>query len=275
MVVTGKISGVVNLLEYTNSKGRPSTALKFRLSGENSKIVNVVLWGKDESILPKMVLPNADVKIYGVRTKMGNQGLEIHGNDATILEIEGKQEIEPVIIRLLSVEKSDSGEIIALGIDKSKKMIQITDVAGSIGSFDLNSILECMPSKIFGNIIKIDHDSFVRKIDDDSLPKISDLRTKISEIKEGSGLCIEAIILKAPERREIQTKNGETVSLSQMFVEDDSAQIWIKAWRKQTDLLASLTSGDIITVLGVNAKPGLEEKIELVLTSYSKIMKKN
>ena len=275
LVVTGKISGVVNLLEYTNSKGRPSTALKFRLSGENDKIVNVVLWGKDESILPKMDLPNADVKIYGVRTKMGNQGLEIHGNDATILEIEGKQEIEPVIIRLLSVEKSDSGEIIALGIDKSKKMIQITDVAGSIGSFDLNSILECMPSKIFGNIIKIDHDSFVRKIDDDSLPKISDLRTKISEIKEGSGLCIEAIILKAPDRREIQTKNGETVSLSQMFVEDDSAQIWIKAWRKQTDLLASLTSGDIITVLGVNAKPGLEEKIELVLTSYSKIMKKN
>ena len=144
LVVTGKISGVVNLLEYTNSKGRPSTALKFRLSGENDKIVNVVLWGKDESILPKMVLPNADVKIYGVRTKMGNQGLEIHGNDATILEIEGKQEIEPVIIRLLSVEKSDSGEIIALGIDKSKKMIQITDVAGSIGSFDLNSILECL-----------------------------------------------------------------------------------------------------------------------------------
>ena len=275
LVVTGKISGVVNLLEYTNSKGRSSTALKFRLSGENDKIVNVVLWGKDESILPKMVLPNADVKIYGVRTKMGNQGLEIHGNDATILEIEGKQEIEPVIIRLLSVEKSDSGEIIALGIDKSKKMIQITDVAGSIGSFDLNSILECMPSKIFGNIIKIDQDSFVRKIDDDAVPTVSDLRTKISEIEEGDNLCIEAIILKSPERREIQTKNGETVSLSEMFVEDDSAQIWIKAWRKQADLLSNFTLGDIITVLGVNAKPGLEGKVELVLTSYSKIFKKN
>ena len=275
LVVTGKISGVVNLLEFTNSKGQPSTALKFRLSGENDKSVNVVLWGKDESILPKMVLPNADVKLYGVRTKIGNQGLEIHGNDATIIEIEGKQEIEPVIVRLLSVVKLDSGEITALGIDKSKKMIQINDVSGSIGSFDLNSILECMPSKIFGNIIKIDHDSFVRKIDDDTLPNISELRTKISKIKEGSGHCVEAIILKAPERREIQTKNGETVSLSEMFVEDDSAQIWIKAWRKQADLLSNFTLGDIITVLGVNAKPGLEGRIELVLTSYSKIIKKN
>ena len=60
-----------------------------------------------------------------------------------------------------------------------------------------------------------------------------------------------------------------------MFVEDDSAQIWIKEWRKQADLLVSFTLGDIITVLGVNAKPGLEGQIELVLTSYSKIIKKN
>ena len=234
-----------------------------------------MLWGKDESILPKMILSNAEIKLYGVRTKIGNQGLEIHGSDATLMEIQGKQEIEPIIVRLLSVAKSDSGATTALGIVKSKKMIQITDVSGAIEKFDQNSIIECMPSKIFGNIIKIDQDSFVRKIEDDSLPNISELRTKISEIKEENGLCIEAIILKTPERREIQTKNGETIALSEMFVEDDTAQIWVKAWRKQADLLNDFTSGDVITVLGVNAKPGLEGKIELVLTAYSKLMKKN
>ena len=275
LVVTGNLSGVVSLLEFTNSKGKPSTALKFRLKGKNQNLVNVVLWGKDESILPKMILSNAEIKLYGVRTKIGNQGLEIHGSDATLMEIQGKQEIEPIIVRLLSVAKSDSGATTALGIDKSKKMIQITDVSGAIEKFDQNSIIECMPSKIFGNIIKIDQDSFVRKIEDDSLPNISELRTKISEIKEENGLCIEAIILKTPERREIQTKNGETIALSEMFVEDDTAQIWVKAWRKQADLLNDFTSGDVITVLGVNAKPGLEGKIELVLTAYSKLMKKN
>ena len=275
LVVTGNLSGVVSLLEFTNSKGKPSTALKFRLKGKNQNLVNVVLWGKDESILPKMILSNAEIKLYGVRTKIGNQGLEIHGSDATLMEIQGKQEIEPIIVRLLSVAKSDSGATTALGIDKSKKMIQITDVSGAIEKFDQNSIIECMPSKIFGNIIKIDQDSFVRKIDDDSVPNVSELRTKISKIKEEGGLCIEAIILKTPERREIQTKSGEIVSLSEMFVEDDSAQIWIKAWRKQADLLSNFTLGDIITVLGVNAKPGLEGQIELVLTPYSKIIKKN
>jgi len=275
LVVTGNISGVISLLEFTNSKGKPSTALKFRMKGANDNLVSVVLWGKDESILPKMILPNAEIKLYGVRTKTGNQGLEIHGSDATVIEVEGKQEIEPIIVRLLSIAKSDSGATTALGIDKSKKLIQITDVSGTIEAFDSNSIIECMPSKIFGNIIKIDQDSFVRKIDDDSLPDISELRTKVSELKEGNSFCIEAIILKSPERREIQTKSGEMVALSEMFVEDDSAQIWVKAWRKQADLLNNFTLGEIITILGVNVKPGLEGKLELVLTPYSKIINKN
>ena len=275
LVVTGKINGIINLLEYKNSKGQPSSALKFRLNGQNNTLVNVVLWGKDESILPKIIVPNAEIKLFGVRTKIGNQGLEIHGNDATLIEIAGKQEIEPILIRLLSVMKSDSGTTTALGIDKSKNLIQLTDVSGVIVNFESNSVLECMPSKIFGNVIKIDQDSFVRKIEDDSLPHMSELRTKISQIKEENNFCIEAIILKAPERREIQTKSGETVALSEMFVEDDSAQIWIKGWRKQADLLNDFTLGEIITILGVNAKPGLEGRMELVLTSYSKIIKKN
>ena len=275
LVVTGNISGVISLLEFTNSKGKPSTALKFRMKGASDNLVSVVLWGKDESILPKMISPDAEIKLYGVRTKTGNQGLEIHGSDATVIEVEGKQEIEPIIVRLLSVAKSDSGATTALGIDKSKKLIQITDVSGTIEAFGSNSIIECMPSKIFGNIIKIDQDSFVRKIDDDSLPDISELRTKVSELKEGNSFCIEAIILKSPERREIQTKSGEMVALSEMFVEDDSAQIWVKAWRKQADLLNNFTLGEIITILGVNVKPGLEGKLELVLTPYSKIINKN
>ena len=275
LVVTGNISGVISLLEFTNSKGKPSTALKFRMKGASDNLVSVVLWGKDESILPKMISPNAEIKLYGVRTKTGNQGLEIHGSDATVIEVEGKQEIEPIIVRLLSIAKSDSGATTALGIDKSKKLIQITDVSGTIEAFGSNSIIECMPSKIFGNIIKIDQDSFVRKIDDDSLPDISELRTKVSELKEGNSFCIEAIILKSPERREIQTKSGEMVALSEMFVEDDSAQIWVKAWRKQADLLNNFTLGEIITILGVNVKPGLEGKLELVLTPYSKIINKN
>ena len=52
-------------------------------------------------------------------------------------------------------------------------------------------------------------------------------------------------------------------------------RVWIKGWRQQADLMDNFTLGDIITIIGVNARPGLEDKLDLVLTPYSKIIKKN
>ena len=242
LIVTGTLGSAMSLLEFTNSKGQPSKALKFRLRGQNKNLVNVVLWGKDESILPKIISQDAKVKLFGVRTKTGMQGLEIHGNDATLVDVEGDTEIQPVILRLLAVEKDQSGSITGLAIDKSKKIVRITDVTDTIGSFTKDDILECMPSKIFGNTIQIDQDSFVRKIEDDSIPTISEIRTKITDVTEGNDYSVEAIVLKAPERKEIQTKNGDNVQLSEMFVEDDSGQVWIKGWRQQADLMDNFTS---------------------------------
>mgnify|MGYP001420069965 FL=1 len=275
LIVSGTLGSAMSLLEFTNSKGQPSKALKFRLRGENKNLVNVVLWGKDESILPKIISQDAKVKLFGVRTKIGMQGLEIHGNDATLIDVEGDTEIQPVIVRLLAVEKNQSGAVSGLAINKLKKIIRITDITNTIDSFVKDDILECMPSKIFGNTMQIDQDSFVRKINDDSVPTISEIRTKISDVTEGNDYSVEAIVLKAPERKDIQTKSGENIQLSEMFVEDDSGQVWIKGWRQQADLMDNFTLGDIITILGVNVRPGLEGKLDLVLTPYSKIFKKN
>ena len=275
LIISGTLGSAMSLLEFTNSKGQPSKALKFRLRGQNKNLINVVLWGKDESVLPKVITQNAKVKLFGVRTKTGMQGLEIHGNDATIIDVEGNAEIQPVIVRLLAIEKDQSGNTTGLAIDKSKNLVRITDVANTIGSFVKDDILECMPSKIFGNTMQIDQDSFVRKIDDKHVPTVAEIRTKIIEVSEGNDYSVEAIVLKAPERKDIQTKKGDNIQLSEMFVEDDSGQVWIKGWRQQADLMDNFTLGDIITILGVNARPGLEGKLDLVLTPYSKIIKKN
>ena len=275
LVISGTINGAINLMEFTNSRGQPSKALKFRIKGQNGNNLNVVLWGKDESILPRMIATNAKVRLLGVKTKNGNLGLEIHGNDATVVEIEGNKDVGPVIIRIISVDDTSSGEKIVLGIDKSKNLFRITDVSDQLVSFTNGSVIECMPSKVFGNTIRLDQDSFTRKIEDEDMPNVSDLRTKVSDIMEGNEYCIEAIILKAPDKRELQTKNGENIMLSEMFVEDDSGQIWVKGWREQANLLDNYTLGDIVSVLGVNAKAGLEGRIELFLKPYSKIFKKN
>ena len=275
LVVSGKIDGSITTLEFTNRKGEPGKGLKMRLKGNDDATKGVVIWGKDESFLPKVIPQNAKVRLLGVRTKIGNQGLEIHGNEATLIEIEGGKESEPVIVRIATMKRNDGGKTVAVGIDNKKNMVYLTDSSNMLDSINTGDVIECMPAQVFGNAVTINNNSFVRKIDDESIPQLSSLRTKISDIKSGNNYCVEAIILKEPEKREVQTKTGETILLSEMFVEDASGQIWIKGWRNQAILLDGLSSGEIISVTAVNAKAGLEGRTELFLTPFSAVVKKN
>ena len=274
LVVSGNITGSISTLNFTNSKGQPGTGLRFSMKG-NGTTMRVVLWGKDESILPNVIPTDSKIRLLGVKTKVGNQGLEIHGNDSTIVEIDGEKEVEPIIARILSISENQIGKKLVIVIDKSKKIHKLNDSSKNLEPFNENDVIECMPSKIFGDLVTLDDNSFVRKIEDDSLPNFSDYRTKISQIIEGNDYCIEGIVLKEPERREVQTKSGESISLSQVFVGDDSAEIWLKGWREQANLIDKCTLGERFSVTGINAKSGLEGKIELFLTTFSKIKQKN
>ena len=276
LVITGMIDGVVSSMEFTNSRGQPGKALRMRLKGKDGNAMRAVLWGKDESSIPNMISQGAKVRLLGINIKNGNQGIEIHGNDSTIIEIEGGKEAQPVIARILSMETTDNGKKMILCVDNKKNIYNITDYSNSTSICKEGDVIECMPSKAYGNSITLDNNSFVRKLEnDESIPSLAKIRTKINEVKVDGNYCIEAIILKIPERREIQTKSGESILLSEMFVEDDTGQIWVKGWRNQARLIDKCELGEIISITGVNAKAGLEGRIELSLTAFSKITKKN
>ncbi len=276
LVILGEIDGVISGMEFTNSRGIPGKALRMRLKGKDGNGMRVVLWGKDESSIPNMISQSAKVRLLGVRVKSGNQGLEIHGNDATIIEIEGGKEAEPIIARVLSMSPTENGKNMILAVDNQKNLYNISDSSNSTSICVEGDVIECMPSKVYGNSIALDENSFVRKLDnDESIPSLSQLRTKINDVKVDGSYCIEAIILKVPERREVQTKTGESIALSEMFVEDDTGQIWIKGWRNQARLIDKCELGEIVSITGLNAKAGLEGRIEMFLTAFSKITKKN
>ncbi|WP_316506681.1 single-stranded DNA-binding protein [Nitrosopumilus sp.] len=276
LVVSGMVDGVISGMQFTNSRGQPRTALRMRLKGKEGSAMRVVLWGKDESSIPNMISKEAKVRLLGVRVKSGNQGLEIHGNDATIIEIEGGKEAEPVIARVLSLSKTENDDNMILAVDIKKNLYNISDFSNSTSICAEGDVIECMPSKIYGNSITLDENSFVRKLDnDESIPSLSQTRTKINDVKVDGNYCIEAIILKVPERREVQTKSGESISLSEMFVEDDTGPIWVKGWRNQARLVDKCEIGEIVSITGLNAKSGLEGRIELFVTPFSKITKKD
>ena len=276
LVISGMIDGIISGMEFTNSRGQPGKALRMRLKGKDGNGMRVVIWGKDESSIPNMISQSAKVRLLGVKIKSGNQGLEIHGNDATIIEIEGGKEAEPIIVRILSITPTENGKNMILGVDNKKNLHSISDFSNSTSICIEGDVIECMPSKIYGHSIVLDNNSFVRKLDnDESIPLLSQVRTKINDVKIDKKFCIEAIILKVPERREVQTKSGESIALSEMFVEDDTGQIWVKGWRNQARIIDKCELGEIVSITGLNAKAGLEGKIELFLTAFSKITKKD
>ena len=278
LVISGMIDGIISGMQFTNSRGQPGKALRMRLKGKDNTAMRVVLWGKDESLIPNMISQSANVKLLGVRVKSGNQGLEIHGNEATIIEIEGGKEAEPIIIRILSIATTETGKNMIIAADNKKNIYNISDFSNSTSICVEGDVIECMPSKIYGNSVTLDENSFVRKLDnDETIPSLSKIRTKISDVKADGTYCIESIVLKVPGRKEIQTKSGESISLSEMFVEDDTGQIWVKGWRIQAKLIDKCELGEIIAITGLNAKTNNfgEGRIELFLTAHSKIIKKN
>ena len=278
LVISGMIDGIISGMQFTNSRGQPGKALRMRLKGKDNTAMRVVLWGKDESLIPNMISQSANVKLLGVRVKSGNQGLEIHGNEATIIEIEGGKEAEPIITRILSITTTETGKNMIIAADNKKNIYNISDFSNSTSICVEGDVIECMPSKIYGNSVTLDENSFVRKLDnDETIPSLSKIRTKISDVKADGTYCIESIVLKVPGRKEIQTKSGESIALSEMFVEDDTGQIWVKGWRIQAKLIDKCELGEIIAITGLNAKTNNfgEGRIELFLTAHSKIIKKN
>ena len=183
LVMSGIIDGAISGMEFTNSRGQPGKALRMRLKGKDGSGMRVVLWGKDESAIPNVISQSAKVRLLGVRVKSGNQGLEIHGNDATIIEIEGG-ESKPIITRVLSISTTETGKKMILAVDSKKNTYNISDSSNSTSICVEGDVIECMPSKVYGNSITLDENSFVRKLDnDENIPSLSQLRTKINDVK--------------------------------------------------------------------------------------------
>jgi replication factor A1 len=136
-------------------------------------------------------------------------------------------------------------------------------------------MIECVPSRIFGNSVTLaKEDSYIRTIEEDStFPALSKFESKIRdvEVSQDRPYVIEAIVLQAPETIEVNTKAGETVPLASTLLGDDTAEIRLVGWRSQSPLINKLSVGDRIRAVGVTAGAGREGRTELTLRSYSSI----
>ncbi len=270
LVITGVISDTIQLIRFTNPKGQQSKALRLSIKGKYGKTMKVILWGKDESNLPKIVPIGTKTRLIGVKTKTNKYGnMEIHGNEYTVIEMNDTNQCDPMVLKILTFIENGFDHI-ALGTNSKKDIIKIKNDDNKI-DYKIDEIIEFIPSKIYGNTIIIDKNSSVKLIHE----HIIESRTKIADIKSGKEYCVEAIVLKISDKSTVRTKIGEMVEMFSMLVEDDSGNVWIKGWRDQTKLIERCLIGDIISIINVDAKDSIDGREELLLNRFSVIIKKN
>ena len=286
VVITGTISANPRVNDFVNARGEASKSLQLQVSNDaGTRTLRTVIWNVDESRLPKVFKTGTKVCMIGVRTKQGNPqygngDFEIHGDEGTTLQFSDAQEdIEVMPLRVISVgDETGRGSFLCLAADRAGSALVLT-VDNSLASSDqlgAGTMIECVPSRIFGNSVVLSKDdSYIRVADDDaSFPKLSKFEKKIKDIQVSQHPCIiEAIVLQAPETADVNTKTGETVPVTSTLLGDDTGEIRLVGWRNQSAGVNKLNVGDRVRLAGVTAGAGRDGKPELTLKPYSSVSK--
>lgn len=279
IIVTGTIKASPRVSSFTNFRGEASKVMHMQIAGSDGKTFRVVIWNVDEERLPNIMNIDAKIKLIGVRTKQGRYGdTELHGDEGTIIELlEKPEEIKIMPLRIISVSKNvdRKQDSFALALDRAKHIFTIVADDTFIEQLKSNSIVECVPSKIYGDTLILQDDAYVRVIEEDhSFPDVTSLERKIKDVKPLQGLYfLEAVTLSAVKEQDITVKDGSQVKYADIMIGDDTAEIKLVGWRESSKILSGLSIGQRIKVYGVTANTGRDSSTELRLKPFSSVIK--
>jgi hypothetical protein len=284
VIITGNVDSNPRISGFNNIRGQSGKALQMQISNEaRTRSLRVIIWNVDENRIPRIFNSGTNVRLLGVRIKPGNPqygngDFEIHGDEGTMLQFSGSQtDVEAMPLRIISVgNETGRGNINCLAVDRGGRFLSaVIDSMLVTNEMTSDTMIECVPSRIFGSsIILSKEDSYIRLIDDDpSFPTSSKFESKIRDIQVSeSPYVVEAIVLHTPNMTEVNTKSG-IVPMSDTLLGDDTGEIRLVGWREQSSYVHKLNVGDRIKVIGATANNGREGNVELTLKSYSSIIK--
>ena len=287
IIIEGYVRSNPRMSDYRDSRGNMSKSLQLQLFNEDgTKSLRTIIWNVSETRLPKVFKIGSKIRLIGVRIKSGNPqygngDFEIHGDEGTVLSAPGEQtDIETMTLRLVSIGSNTAGDrLISLGLLGDGKLVSvIIDKTLVPNNMTSGSIIECVPSRIFGTEITLTlNDSYIRILDEGTqFTSVSDYQTKISDVVASNvPYIIEAIVLQQPNTTQVNTRSNEMIEMTDTLVGDDSGEIRLIGWRDLGHSINSLALGDRIRIIGAVANNGLQGTPEITLKPYSSIMKIN
>ena len=287
IIIEGFVRSNPRMSDYRDSRGNMSKSLQLQLFNEDgTKSLRTIIWNVSETRLPKVFKIGSKIRLIGVRIKSGNPqygngDFEIHGDEGTVLSAPEEQtDIETMTLRLVSIGSNTAGDrLISLGLLGDGKLVSvIIDKTLVPNNMTSGSIIECVPSRIFGTEITLTlNDSYIRILDEGTqFPSVSDYQTKISDVVASNvPYIIEAIVLQQPNTTQVNTRSNEMIEMTDTLVGDDSGEIRLIGWRDLGHSINSLALGDRIRIIGAVANNGLQGTPEITLKPYSSIIKIN
>jgi hypothetical protein len=287
IIIEGYVRSNPRMSDYRDSRGNMSKSLQLQLFNEDgTKSLRTIIWNVSETRLPKVFKIGSKIRLIGVRIKSGNPqygngDFEIHGDEGTVLSAPEEQtDIETMTLRLVSIGSNTAGDrLISLGLLGDGKLVSvIIDKTLVPNNMTSGSIIECVPSRIFGTEITLTlNDSYIRILDEGTqFPSVSDYQTKISDVVASNvPYIIEAIVLQQPNTTQVNTRSNEMIEMTDTLVGDDSGEIRLIGWRDLGHSINSLALGDRIRIIGAVANNGLQGTPEITLKPYSSIIKIN
>jgi replication factor A1 len=182
VIITGNVDSNPRISGFNNIRGQAGKALQMQISNEaRTRSLRVIVWNVDENKIPRIFNSGDNVRLIGVRIKPGNPqygngDFEIHGDEGTMMQFSGSQtEVEVMPIRIISVgNETGKGSRNCLAVDRGSRFLSaVIDSNLITDEMTSDTMIECVPSRVFGNsIILSKEDSYIRLIDDDPFQKL-------------------------------------------------------------------------------------------------------
>jgi hypothetical protein len=263
LVVDGLLASNPIISSYSRDGSR-GNILRLTLQGYNGSKANLVVWDINMANVAKIIPINSRVMVVGVRVKRRDGGMELHGDAGTAIIVDNDHTPDVIRFNVLAVTDDRRYGIIADDLDG----IFVMDAKVMPEGVDEGMCIECIPSMILGYTVYIDEDSYVRVVEE----YIEVRPTKIADIKEEGRLYVVEGVILATSMNDMVLKDGRSALYASMLIGDDTSEIRVTAWDKQSDSIKGLNIGDRVRIYGAIAKrrgTSDNDGYELVIRPYT------
>ena len=266
VALEGMVSSEPRYSEFVRSDGSEGSLFQFGLAREGGKEVRVVIWSP--AARPDLKRGQR-IQVTNVRARKSNNGeFEIHGDSgSTVVVVPASPRSA---YRVAATTSSQSAKVLlVLGKDR---VVRFVEVGKGVEEPAQDDVIGVVPDETRGERIYCRSPDSIRQVDDESFPTLSQLATKLNEVKqEDAHIMTEVIALSHGNTDDVPLRDGTKAKKGELVVGDDTGEIKLVAWRELAGRVSGIHPGERLNLVGVETKSTKTGGWILQLSNFSVI----